>query len=90
MKIGDKVRLNRKGIKAFYGTEDLLKCHEYPNGEFNFVDFVNNYTGFENGKSIGIITGFSDYSKDVRKVTFFGVLSSDFGYYEIEYLTKVR
>ena len=90
---GDLVKLNKRGLRSWYATEDAIKSFERPSTGFDsreFVEFVHYQLGFENGKAAGLVTGDFGYD-DCVKVKFFSpILGWSSAYYEPYYLDIVK
>jgi hypothetical protein len=89
----DFVRLSKKAIKDYYGTNNNVDGYKI-GGEFkseHFVDFVEHQLSFENGKNCGMITGFG-VDKTTYKVSYFGLITGRWahGYYDEQDLVLVR
>lgn len=88
MKKGSLVTLSQKAIKKFYGRPERIEDYAI-GGNLDMltsqqvIDFMDTYSGFENGVSIGII---KDIDGDVAKVSYYCPISVkfDYAYYSLK------
>jgi hypothetical protein len=94
MKLNDLVVLSEKAIKRFYGRAARIEDFTVDRNPENltseqFIEFVDSYLGFENGKTIGVI---GSIQNDIAKVIFYCPVKDrlDYKYYFFEDLKKLK
>lgn len=90
LNVGDNVKLTKKAVKEFYGTNKYVDCLENASG-LDFVGYVDAIISFRNGKVIGTITGFGS-NTSTYKVAFVSKITgeSDYHFFSIKDLKRVK
>ena len=89
-KIGDKVKMNKVGLRVFYGTNknmDMFLVKDEIKNE-HFIQYVAYISGFENGCNPGTVIGFNSLGECyIMFDSFMGPLR---GYYSSRHLDLVK
>jgi len=92
MENGQKVRLSKKAVKQFYGRNENLDGF-FVGGELStehFLQFVDHYLGFDNGKNTGVVIGRGSEPNTIRVRFQSPTGNEEDSYYAIEDLIKVK